>query len=290
MRFVDVTNDVAFRKIFGNENKTEILISFLNAVLNLTGRKKIKELAIINPYQLPRIKGEKATIIDVRAKDHTGQQFIIEMQVAEVRGFAKRVQYYTCRDYSMQIKIGDDYPKLKPTYFVGILDFNFFKGNKYITNHLILEEETLEHKLDDLKFTFIELPKFTLKENELKTLVEKWIFFIKNAENLDVVPDNTVDKGLLEAYRDAEMHRWDVEELKNYDNFFIAMQDARGRMELAIERAEKKGLERGIEKGIKQQTIQVIQNCLSQNLPLEVIATIAGVSLEEVKAVVDSLE
>ena len=32
MKFVDVTNDLAFRKIFGNENKKEVLISFLNAV------------------------------------------------------------------------------------------------------------------------------------------------------------------------------------------------------------------------------------------------------------------
>ena len=30
MQFADIKNDIAFRKIFGNENKKEILISFLN--------------------------------------------------------------------------------------------------------------------------------------------------------------------------------------------------------------------------------------------------------------------
>ncbi len=35
MEFADIKNDIAFRKIFGNEKKTEILISFLNAVLKL---------------------------------------------------------------------------------------------------------------------------------------------------------------------------------------------------------------------------------------------------------------
>jgi hypothetical protein len=29
MQFADIKNDIAFRKIFGNENKKEILISFL---------------------------------------------------------------------------------------------------------------------------------------------------------------------------------------------------------------------------------------------------------------------
>ena len=121
MRFVDVKNDVAFRKIFGNEKKTEILISFLNAVLKFEGEKRIVEVSMLNPYQLPRVAGEKASIIDVNAKDGQGRQFVIEMQMADEEGFDKRVQYYTCRDYSMQIKRGQEYPLLKPTFFVGKL-------------------------------------------------------------------------------------------------------------------------------------------------------------------------
>ena len=41
MQFADVKNDIAFRKIFGNETKKEILISFLNAVLTLEGEKQM---------------------------------------------------------------------------------------------------------------------------------------------------------------------------------------------------------------------------------------------------------
>ncbi len=35
MQFVDVKNDIAFRKIFGNENRKIILLSFLNAVMRM---------------------------------------------------------------------------------------------------------------------------------------------------------------------------------------------------------------------------------------------------------------
>jgi hypothetical protein len=47
MQFAEVKNDIAFRKIFGwvalrNENKKEILISFLNAVLKMEGNRVIK--------------------------------------------------------------------------------------------------------------------------------------------------------------------------------------------------------------------------------------------------------
>jgi hypothetical protein len=44
MKFADPKNDVAFRKIFGNEAKKVILISFLNSVLNLEGNMKIIHL------------------------------------------------------------------------------------------------------------------------------------------------------------------------------------------------------------------------------------------------------
>ena len=52
MNFVNPKNDIAFKKIFGNEKKKEILISFLNAVLDLKGVKEIQTLEILNPYKI----------------------------------------------------------------------------------------------------------------------------------------------------------------------------------------------------------------------------------------------
>ena len=93
MKFVDIKNDIAFRKIFGNENRKEVLISFLNAVLLLESDKKIISVEILTPYQLPSLKGGKVTIVDVKAKDQSNKNYIVEMQVAEVDGFDKRVLY-----------------------------------------------------------------------------------------------------------------------------------------------------------------------------------------------------
>lgn len=79
MKFVDVKNDIAFRKIFGNEKKNQILISFLNAILKLENGRRIRKVTIINPYLLPRVAGEKASIIDVRAQDEKGRQFVVDL-------------------------------------------------------------------------------------------------------------------------------------------------------------------------------------------------------------------
>ena len=62
MKFADPKNDVAFRKIFGNEAKKVILISFLNSVLGLEGDRKIIELYFRNTFQLPRVVGLKSIV------------------------------------------------------------------------------------------------------------------------------------------------------------------------------------------------------------------------------------
>ncbi|MEI6580128.1 MAG: Rpn family recombination-promoting nuclease/putative transposase [Eubacteriales bacterium] len=239
MKFVDIRNDIAFRKIFGNENRKEILISFLNAVLKLEKGRKIKSIEILDPYQFPRIKGQKASIIDVRAKDENHSSYIVEMQVTEKKGLDKRIQFYSAKGYSNQIEKGDDYVKLRPLIFIGILDFKYLKTRNYLSRHLIMDCETLEQKLSDFEFNFIELPKFTKTVEELDNLIDKWIFFIKNAPDLKVIPDNTTDKGLKQAYIDADRHNWTKEELEEYDYAGMREQDELGQTQFAIDKTKQ---------------------------------------------------
>jgi predicted transposase/invertase (TIGR01784 family) len=230
VKFVDIKNYVAFRKIFGNENRKEVLISFLNAVLLLHENHKIVNVDILTPYQLPDLKGGKVTIVDVKAKDQNDKTYIVEMQVAEVDGFDKRVLYYASKSYSAQIERGDQYENLNPTYFIGILDFEVTKNPSYINRHKIFDTETNENYLKDIEFNFIELPKFNKKENELESIVDQWVYFIKNAENLDVIPENLKDEGLKFAYQDADKHNWTKAELEAYDYVLMREQDDRGRL------------------------------------------------------------
>ncbi len=234
MRFVDVTNDIAFRKIFGNEQKTLCLMSFLNAVLCLKGDHRIVSVTIANPYHFPRIAGEKASIVDVKATDEGGRKFVVEMQVPDVNGFAKRIQYYAYRDYSMQINRGDEYNLLKPTHFIGILDFNFTKGTHFLSHHLVLDKETNEHLLTDVQFVFIELDKFHKKANELASEIDQWIYFIKNSEHLEAMPENVIDLGLKMAYHEADRHGWTKDEFLAYDDHYIAEEDSRGLVDKAV--------------------------------------------------------
>lgn len=267
MKFVDIKNDVAFRKIFGNDLRKEVLISFLNAVLLLENDRKIIAVEILTPYQLPTLKGGKVTILDVKAKDQSNKNYIVEMQVAELEGFDKMVLYYASKSYSSQIDRGDLYEKLNPTFFIGILDFEVTQNQNYISRHKITDIVTGENFIKDIEFNFIELPKFNKKETELISIIDQWVYFIKNAEDLEVIPESVTDQGLKHAYEDADKHNWTKEELEAYDYVLMREQDDRGRLSFAQTKVQK----------------EIALKLISRGDELEEISNITGLSVEQIK-------
>jgi hypothetical protein len=249
MKFVDIKNDIAFRKIFGNEKKKEILISFLNAVLHLEGDRRIKSISIVNPFQLPILPNMKTSIIDVKAKE-----------------------------YSQQIVSGEKYTELNPVIFIGIFDFPFTEGEAYFSHHAICNVETKERVIKDMDFYFIELPKFKKPVANLDNITDKWIYFIKEAENMDVIPDNVDDEGLKEAYADANQNTWSQAELDAYNYAAMREQDDKDRIAMAEQKAQQKGEE-------KKETEFVIE-MHKDGLSNERIAKIAKMPLESVEHII----
>ena len=123
MRFLNPKTDFAFKKIFGSEQSKDILISFLNALV-YEGQPTIEDLAIIDPYQAPQLKGMKDTFLDVKAKLRNKTNVIIEMQVLNVLGFEKRVLYNAAKSFSIQLDRGYEYDRLYPVVALTITDFN----------------------------------------------------------------------------------------------------------------------------------------------------------------------
>ncbi len=284
MQFVDVKNDIAFRKIFGNENKKVILLSFLNAVLGLEGNARILHIDIVNPFQLPIVQNLKASVVDLRVRDGNGNPFVIEMQVAEQDGLDKRLQYYMGKEYAQQIDAGVEYSALKPVIFIGIFDFDFTPApHKYLSHHAFCDVENGDRVLKDMDFFFVELPKFKKTLSEIESIQDKWIFFIKEAENLEIVPGNLEDEGLTEAYHDAAKFNWTRDELREYDYAAMREQDLRGVVTLALRRAEQKAKADGKAEGNDEAEGRIVHFQASQGKTVEEISANTGLSVARVR-------
>jgi predicted transposase/invertase (TIGR01784 family) len=263
MRFLDVKTDFAFKKVFGSENSTALLIDFLNAVLEYPAERAIQELTIVDPYQIPLIKGMKDTYVDVKARLADGRQVIIEMQVLNVKGFEQRILFNAAKSYSLQLQKGEDYTLLNPVIALTLTDFELFDTPDLTSRFKLIEKQHLLEYGDDIELIFIELPKFRLTEAELQTAKDRWLYFVKNAGSLKFIPDSLAkEPHIHQAFDIANEAGMSDEELeaqeKRYD--FIRLQ--RG----SIEKALHDGIEQGLEKGLEQGREQGIKQGLAQGL------------------------
>src|SRR6185437_10820901 len=99
---------------------------FLNDMLEFKKGEQIKSVSFLKPIQDPEVAAKKQSIVDVLCEDEQGRQYIVEMQVAKVRGFEKRAQYYAAKAYTRQLNIGETYARLKEIIFLAITDFVMF--------------------------------------------------------------------------------------------------------------------------------------------------------------------
>jgi predicted transposase/invertase (TIGR01784 family) len=277
--FIDPKTDFAFKKIFGSPQSKDILISFLDAILyDATGT--ILDLEILDPYQAPRIQGIKDSFLDVKALLASQQTVIIEMQVLNVLGFDKRVLYNAAKAFSIQLGVGKDYTLLNPVIALTITDFEMFPENPEVVSHYrMMERKQLTDYSDDIELVFVELPKFTKALPDLDSLIDKWLFFLRSASQLEVVPP-ILDgiPALHAAFEVAQQSRLSPKELEILEKRQMFLHDNRN----AIRYAEQKGEQRGEAKGERRKALEIAQQLLDV-LDIETIAQKTGLAIAEIE-------
>ena len=299
-RYLDPKNDFAFKRIFGREENKDILISFLNDILDHDHVGKIVDVEFLSPVQDPDIVAKKQSILDVLCRDQEGAQYIVEMQVAKTEGFEKRAQYYAAKAYSAQLLDGERYERLKEVIFIAITDFVMFPEKEAVkSDHILLDKETGTHDLRDLYFTFIELPKFEKGIEELEGNIERWYYYLKHApETVKEVYQELIKDtpSLARAYEQLERASWSVEELRVYEQVLKIDRDNAAAWRYKLKEAEKKGEKRGekigekrgekkgIAIGEKKRALEIAHQMLSKGYKLAEIQLLTGLSAAEINA------
>lgn len=278
-KFLDPKNDVCFRKIFGTEKNKDILIHFLNDMVTFRERHPITDVTFLKTVQDPETAAQKTSIVDVLCRDEHGHQYIVELQVAKEKGFEKRAQYYAAKAYSSQMKIGGAYADLKEIIFIAIADFIMFPKNEaYKSDHIILDRVTQSNDLKDFSFTFLELPKFKKRIDDLSNMVEKWSYFFLHAEETreeDLASIIGSDEIIERVYQELNRFSWNEEELLTYDQ----AEKYAGSYKASMDQRYDEGIEKGIEKGI----LQVATALLNQGVASPLIVEATGLSMDKIE-------
>jgi len=277
--YINPKTDFAFKKIFGSKQSTDILLSFLNAIL-YQSRPIIEDLEILDPYQAPRIKGIKDSYLDVKATIVGNKTVIIKMQVLNVLGFEKRVLYNAAKAFSIQLNVGDDYTLLNPVIALTITDFEMFpESPKVISRYKLKEQDDLTDYSDDIELVFVELPKFDRSLEQLETTTDKWLYFLKCANQLEAVPSSLeLIPAINHAFNVAKQSKLSRKELEVLENREIFIHDSRN----AILKARQEGRDEGEAIGAKQKAINIARQLLNV-LDVDTISQMTGLSIAEIQ-------
>ena len=272
-KYINPFTDFGFKKLFGEESSKNILISFLNALLIL--ESPIKEITFKNPFKLGKTKYDRSLIFDIYCENEKGEKFYVEMQKSEQNYFADRMVFYSTFPIQEQAPKGNWNYSVKAIYCIGILEFELkdIKNKDYI-NTMQIKNKNNEVFYDKYTLITVEIPKFTKEENALKTMLDKWLYFLKNIESFEKLPQLFNEDVFLEASEKTEVANYTKEERMEYERSLKNMWDEYSIMETAknnsrVEGEEigiKKGEEIGIKKGREEgQIITLTNNILNMN-------------------------
>lgn len=294
-RYVNPYTDFGFKKLFGTEVNKDLLISFLNALLH--DEQVIEDITYMNSEQLGVAGADRKAIFDVYCQNDKGERFIVEMQKAEQQFFKDRSVFYSTFPIREQGQPGKWNYQLKAVYTIGILDFVF--DDDYSTDEFyhhevkLIDTSTGKVFYDKLTFIYLEMPKYLKKEDELKTMFDKWMFVLRNLTSLMNRPAALQERIFERVFRVAEIAQFTPVERSEYEESLKVLRDLTNVIDTAALRGYEKGVEEGIEQGIEQgfekgreeEKRVMVRNLKSLSLSIESIMQVTGLSAEEIEGI-----
>jgi len=286
-KYINPFTDFGFKKIFGDSRVDEgngrspaskpLLIDFLNALL--PQNNKIVDLNFKNTEQLGQTDADRKAIYDIYCENENGEKFIVELQKAKQNYFKERTIYYSTFPIREQAEKGEWNYNLKAVYCVGILDFTFDdyenEPEKSEVVHTIkLKNQNGKTFYDKLTYIYLEMPNFKKQEADLKTRLDKWLYFIKHLEDFQSIPTVFKDEVFTQAFEKAELAKFGQAELESYEYSLKVFRDNKAVFEYAIDTAFDEGKIEG--------KIEVAKKLKLKGLSSSDIADLTGLTESEI--------
>ena len=271
-RYINPYTDFGFKKLFGTELNKDLLISFLNALFD--GKQVITDVRYMNSEHLGIYSGERRAIFDVYCENEQGEKFIVEMQNVYQQFFKDRSVFYSTFPIREQALQGDWNFELKSVYTIGILNF-VFPEDEYSKDCLFHEVKLMDTEdkhvfFDKLTFMYIEMPKFNKTESELVTMLDKWLFVLRNLSRLMERPAALQERIFTRLFEQAEIAKFSPEDQRQYEDSIKAYRDINN----AINTAKKEAKE--------EEKIDMANKMKLKGFSIDDIADITGLSPDEI--------
>ncbi|MBQ7691225.1 MAG: Rpn family recombination-promoting nuclease/putative transposase, partial [Muribaculaceae bacterium] len=253
-KYINPFTDVGFKRIFGQEINKDMLISFLNNVIE---EFDITDVTFLDKEQLPDIDEQRSLIYDIYCKTSDGQYIIVEMQNRSQPFFKDRSLYYISKSVTKQAQRAHEWMyKLSAVYLIAFLNFEIPDiSREFRTDVGLTNLKTHEPFSDKLRLIYLQLPLFNDDEDSCDTLFKCWIYTLKNMEILDRMPFTARDAVFRQLEKIAEVRSLTEQEQVQYDaslrNYRDTIAVMTGQYLDGLKEGREEGIKAGHEEGIK---------------------------------------
>ncbi len=216
--------DWAIKRLLRQKSNFGILDGFLSELLNFD----VKIQKILESESNKIDEHDKYNRVDILAKDNHGQLILIEVQNEKQHDYFHRMNYGQAKLITEHISAGDTYDQVKKVYSVNIVYFELGQGMDYIyigKNEFrgfhcqdILQLSEKQRQIYPAKevadiFTTYYILKINNFDNNSRSTIDEWIYFLKNNE----IKDEFRAKGLQEAKEKLRVDNLSGIEKEEYD-------------------------------------------------------------------------
>ena len=290
-----VSFDWAIKRILRSKVNFEILEGFLTELL----KEDITILEILESESNKDSYDDKSNQVDIKVRNSTDEIVIIEIQYSREMDYLQRMLYATSKVITEHISQGYAYSKIKKVISINILYFDFGDGDDYIYKGTTSFEGMHTHKklyLNEMQknlyntqhiekiypeYYLIKVKNF---DDNAKDSLDEWIDFLKN----ETISENPKAKGLLKAKEILDFLKMSDEERIDYTKREESLRKNasiyEGTYIAGGIAGKKEGIIEGKIEGKKEEKFNIARSSLKAGLDISVVATITGLSVEEIKS------
>jgi predicted transposase/invertase (TIGR01784 family) len=297
--YLDLKLDFMFKQLFGQKNRKNITIAFLNDLLGRKGDDRITDLHFENTESVKDKSDGKTVIFDVTVFTSLGERINIEIQLVNQQNMPERTLYYWSRMFSSSLKSGDSYLDLPPTIIIPILNYPLFSSEteRFHTVFHIREDEggflwsnLFEIHLIDLSNFMVQWKKYRSKLKEQHHQELPWLMMLSAAD----IQRKKLDEEML-----AELEEWamNIEEVrealieweslsskkKNLVEYEARLKELRDLLN-NFKGYHRMGREEGIEVGIELGIQKIAKKMVEKGKPISEVAELTGLAEEEIRS------
>lgn len=276
-KILSLTNDAVMKLFFANEENEQQLRQFLKATTPLTDAD-LTTIHIKNPKLTKQHVEEKDFYVDIHLTTAKGEKINIEMQARNHDGFKERMVAYNARQYGSQLKIGENYPKLKSAISLIITNFEMFDDTTDYYEHIIFRRKNTKPFTNAQQFCILDLTK--LPENLTESKIQ-WgrLFRAKTKKELKMLMENSKEMReagakLLKLSANEEARA--IAEAREYARWTYEHT-----LQATEERSRKEGLKEGLKEGRETKAIEIAKELILQGFSKDVVSKVTGLSVED---------